>query len=121
MFDLATLGTGLGGVVYAILIEHLLANLGYNWTVRIVGIYSMVLLLFISFLIRQRRSNSMTMKFELSYLRDYRIWLFFGQSILGSMAFQCPIIYMSQYAGVLGLSEEQYVHQKLVLYLRLAY
>ncbi|TPX31764.1 hypothetical protein SmJEL517_g04990 [Synchytrium microbalum] len=104
---IAVSGTGLGGLTYSVMIEAMLNNLGYQWTVRIVGIYSVVLLLLVSMLIKQRKANTTTMKINWVYFKDFRLWLFILQATFGAFGFQAPIVFLSQYAGTIGLSSGQ--------------
>ncbi|TPX31763.1 hypothetical protein SmJEL517_g04991 [Synchytrium microbalum] len=104
---IAVSGTGLGGLVYSVMIEAMLEKLGFQWTIRIVGIYSVVLLLLVSMLIKQRTARTTTLKVNWAYFKDYRIWLFLLQSAFGSLAFQIPIVYLSQFAGSLGENPAQ--------------
>uniref|UniRef100_A0A8H7K981 Major facilitator superfamily (MFS) profile domain-containing protein n=1 Tax=Bionectria ochroleuca TaxID=29856 RepID=A0A8H7K981_BIOOC len=103
-------GAGLGGLVYSLAAGSMLINLGFAWTMRILGIVSFVVNLISGTLLRippSTKTDGNTFAFGLSALRDIRFILLLIWGILSVLAYVALLFSLSSYSVAVGLTQSQ--------------
>ncbi|CAH0019908.1 unnamed protein product [Clonostachys rhizophaga] len=103
-------GAGLGGLVYSLAAGSMLINLGFTWTMRILGIVSFVVNLISGALLRippTTKTDGNTSAFGLSALQDTRFILLLIWGILSVLAYVALLFSLSSYSVAVGLTQSQ--------------
>ncbi|KAI8911496.1 major facilitator superfamily domain-containing protein [Gorgonomyces haynaldii] len=92
-------GAGFGGIVISPLLEHLNAQLGYQWSLRIIGISGGTLVLISAYFMKQRlpSKKGQPMDWQL-YLKDSRFLRLLFSGIFSSFGFFIPFFFISVFA-----------------------
>lgn len=104
-------GTGVGAFAIALFTRYLLEAVGWNWTLRTLGLFNLVVGSFASMLVVEPqisgfKSNANGL-LNLSQIRSTKVSLQLIGSLLQSAGYLMPLIFMSKYAVALGYSSSQ--------------
>nr|KAJ3404506.1 hypothetical protein HK105_003897 [Polyrhizophydium stewartii] len=100
-------GGGFGGLALSPLIRFLITQVGWRWTLRIMGIAAFALLLGSAALLRMRVHAKRTSKIDFSYFRDSSFVRLFVMALMMSLSWFVPFFYIPLYSTQQGLSKEQ--------------
>lgn len=103
---IAVAGSGLGGVVYPIALQHLFETVGFGWGVRISGLASLAGC--VASTLTVKSAPTLTQRgpcSDLKILPDARFSLLSGGSCLAALGFFIPFFYIVDYARHLSISE----------------
>ncbi|QIW95961.1 hypothetical protein AMS68_001479 [Peltaster fructicola] len=96
---LAVSGSSLGGIIYPIAFYRLIREVGFGWSVRILGFIAMAMLLMPIFCMHQRvKPAAKRALIDLSAFTDWRWLSFVFSGTIGFIAVYTVIIYLSFYA-----------------------
>ncbi|RLV89164.1 Monocarboxylate transporter 13 [Spathaspora sp. JA1] len=103
-------GTGVGAFALATFTRYLIEQVGWRWSVRVLGLMTFVITGMASFLvvepkIKGFRSNNSLINF--SQLKSGKVGLQLLGSLLQSAGYLMPLIFMSKYAVSLGFTSSQ--------------
>ena len=110
-------GTSVGGVVFAIVLDRLLnsSNLGFGWSLRIVGFIMLALLAFSAAVVKEhapRRKKQLFLPDAFRSPAYIFTTLGFFFSLLGYWA---PIFYVAEYSNVNGVSSQLAFYQVAIM------
>ncbi|CAG9996983.1 unnamed protein product [Clonostachys byssicola] len=103
-------GAGLGGLVYSLAAGSMLIQLGFAWTMRILGIVCLVVNLISGSLLRippSSRPDGNASAFGLSAMRDTRFILLLIWGVLSVLAYVALLFSLSSYSVAVGLTQSQ--------------
>lgn len=105
---LAASGSSLGGIIYPIAFYKLINEVGFAWSVRILGFIALALLLIPIFCMRMRiKPTTKRALIDMSAFKD-PVWLFFvGVGTVGFTAVYTVIIFISFYAQNAGITSTE--------------
>ena len=114
---LATLGSGLAGVIYPIIFQSLQPALGFPWAVRVQGFISLALCLFAIIVARPRYAKNAKKRafrtlFKGANLGDSFFILYVTSIFFNNLGFFEPLFYLETYAesrGGAGLTVTKYL------------
>ncbi|TPX37459.1 hypothetical protein SmJEL517_g00766 [Synchytrium microbalum] len=99
--------SGAGGFAVSLIIRKLLTVVSIQWTLRIVGLYTFVGLLFAGALIRNRIPSNRKSKLDWTIWRDYKFQLLFWVGLVNNIGYLIPSTFISVYATqYVGLSAD---------------
>lgn len=109
--DIATGGSGTGGLIYSLATHAMLARFSIGWSYRILAICQLVVNSFCLLVIRDRsaqdHSSSRTLKINFSLCARYEMWLYIGWSFLSVMGFMVIWFSLATYGRSVGLTSTQ--------------
>lgn len=109
VIGLAVSGSSLGGIIYPIAFYKLINEVGFGWSVRILGFIACVMLLIPIFCMKMRvKPPAKRALIDLSAFTDWR-WLAFVFSVLiGFVGVYTVIIFLSFYASAAGITTTEW-------------
>ncbi|KAI8853695.1 major facilitator superfamily domain-containing protein [Chytridium lagenaria] len=100
---IAVSGSGIGGLLLAVVTQRLLDGVGFAWTLRITGIFALVSVVSVSFFMKNRIPPSPSSKTDWSIVKDSRFLMLLLMGFFATFAYLVPVYFMSIYAtDVLG-------------------
>ncbi|KAJ4252343.1 hypothetical protein NW762_010941 [Fusarium torreyae] len=123
----AAIGSSCGAIVYPLLFERLQPQIGFPWTVRVLGFVSLALCLYATLVIRQRpvpKRRDLSKKFkpgsakdliELAGLLDLRYVVQSIAIFFSNLTFFVPLYYLQPYAQSHGMTDQNLGKYLLVI------
>ncbi|KUI73513.1 Riboflavin transporter MCH5 [Cytospora mali] len=104
---IASSGGSIGGIVFPLMLESLLARVGWGWAVRALGLLCLLLCAVANFLIRARLPpvRNASVAPDLRIFRDRAFLLTTVGMFLLEFALFIPVTYISSYARAQGFSQ----------------
>ncbi|KAI9329903.1 major facilitator superfamily domain-containing protein [Zopfochytrium polystomum] len=94
----AVAGSGIGGLVVALVTTKMLDALGFQWTMRITAIFALVSLLAVNPLLESRIPPAPNSKADFTIFKDIRFFLLVGTDFCLTFAQLVPIYFLPQFA-----------------------
>nr|KAJ3419304.1 hypothetical protein HK105_007111 [Polyrhizophydium stewartii] len=104
---IAVAGSGLGGLMLGPILRTLISQVGWRWTLRLIGIVGGSVLLVCSMLLRARTMRKSQRGMHFSNFRDSIFLRLYAVAVIHSFAYFVPFFYIPTYATRFGMSEEQ--------------
>ncbi|KAK9767848.1 hypothetical protein K7432_002030 [Basidiobolus ranarum] len=102
---IAVSGSGVGGLALVPLTSKLISSLGYQWALRITGIFSFVLLSVACLLLRTRLKVQVTGPiFDIELFKNLKFIVMWCGGAIFSFGYLIPIYYIPEYASSINLS-----------------
>ncbi|OTA64667.1 putative MFS monocarboxylate transporter [Hypoxylon sp. EC38] len=95
-------GSSIGGIIYPIMFRYLVSEIGFPWTVRSIAFVVLALYL-LSFSVLKnpiQRQSTVRRIFDLSAFRDVPFMMLSIASLLSSIAFYIPLLYLPLFTEV---------------------
>ncbi|KAI9298757.1 MFS general substrate transporter [Neoconidiobolus thromboides FSU 785] len=106
-----TAGSGVGGLIFALLNEYLLSTVGYAWTLRYNAIIYFVLLVFSALVVKPRIPFNLEKqtqeKTSLKPLVNLKFILFMFAMMFASFGYLVPLYYIPNYTTDMGHTKQQ--------------
>ncbi|KAF9175303.1 hypothetical protein BGX20_006828 [Mortierella sp. AD010] len=104
-------GSGIGGLVFSILVEKLNAHIGYRWCLRVLGIFAWCSMVTSAILIRQfsttgAKAVNVSMK-DVETIKQPTFLIMLAGVLLTSFGYFAPLNLLPSYAVDHGLSQSQ--------------
>ncbi|KAF9996410.1 hypothetical protein BGZ80_006837 [Entomortierella chlamydospora] len=104
-------GSGIGGLVFSILVEKLNAHIGYRWCLRVLGIFAWCSMITSAILIRQfsttgAKAVNVSMK-DVETIKQPTFLIMLAGVLLTSFGYFAPLNLLPSYAVDHGLSQSQ--------------
>ncbi|KAI8807004.1 major facilitator superfamily domain-containing protein [Cladochytrium replicatum] len=104
---IAVAGGGIGGFILSPLVRWMLNTIGWQWTLRVMGLVGGGVVMLCGLIIRQRIATQNKKKFDFSlFTKNVKFILMFCATIWMGLAYQTPFVYLSKYATAIGLSPD---------------
>ncbi|KAI8069143.1 major facilitator superfamily domain-containing protein [Gongronella butleri] len=106
-------GSGVGGVIFPLIMQPMNAKLGPAWTYRILGFVVLALDSLATVLIRERDAPKTRVHkgfrdiFHFDVIKDVNFVLFCVGSVIGLLGYFVPYFFLPSYASYIGLSDAQ--------------
>lgn len=103
-------GTGFGSLVFAFLTRYLIVHVGWQWTVRTLGLIAMAVTMVCSQFVQPHpnflsSTGSILVSSSVLKSRKFNLQMFCG--LLQAMAYLIPLVYMASYGTTLGFTSNQ--------------
>jgi MFS family permease len=103
---LAASGSSMGGIIYPIVFYRLLDQIGFGWSVRVLGFLALATLLIPIFVMKQRvkppRARAL---FDTTVFRDVPFMLFTLGTMIGFIGLYCVLFYLSFFGEAQGYTD----------------
>ncbi|EMD39496.1 hypothetical protein CERSUDRAFT_111804 [Gelatoporia subvermispora B] len=101
---IAFAGSGVGGVVYPIMLDRLFVQVGFDWAVRISGFIALVLCSVACATVSNRLPRVPAPYFEMKLIKDATFLLLVAGSIFISLGLFIPFFYIVEYSTSHGVN-----------------
>jgi MFS family permease len=103
---LAASGSSMGGIIYPIVFYRLLDQIGFGWSVRVLGFLALATLIIPIFVMKQRvkppRARAL---FDTTVFRDIPFMLFTLGTMIGFIGLYCVLFYLSFFGEAQGYTD----------------
>ena len=106
---ISTTGSGIGGLIFSLATGPMIQNVGYKWSLRIIGILTFVANLLAATFIRDRNAavRPSQLAFDVKLLRRHDVLLLLSWAFISMLGYMVLLFSLSDFAISIGFSRTQ--------------